>query len=224
MTRSIKYDIPGPDWRITPEDVRAKGFAALFAESEPPVDVSQGLVVDVGFGRGEFLTELARRAPEAPHVGIERAFKRVLKQARRLARSELRNVRLLHCRAEEAIELLAPGSVATFWVNFPDPWPKKRHGRRRLLQPAFVHALALRLRAGGRLEVATDDAPYAEELEAALVAEPLLESVLPSDAEGRRFVREMPDRIPTAYELEWRAEGRPLHFFTFRRIAGTLPA
>jgi len=220
----MKHDIPGPDWRVMPEDVRAKGFAALFGASEPPIDVSQGLVVDVGFGRGEVLTELARRAPGVPHLGVERAFKRVLKQARRLARSERRNVRLLHARAEEAVELLSPGSVATFWVNFPDPWPKKRHGRRRLLQPAFVHALALRLRPGGRLEIATDDAPYAEEIEATLAAEPLLESLLPADAEGRRFVREMPGRIPTAYELEWRAEGRPLHFWTFRRIAGTLPA
>jgi tRNA (guanine-N7-)-methyltransferase len=225
VTRSLKYDIPGPDWRVSAEDVRAKGWAALFAEGETPIDVSRGLVVDVGFGRGEFLAELARRSPDVPHVGIERAFKRVLKQARRLARSELSNVRLLHERAEVAVEeLLEPGSVATFWVNFPDPWPKKRHGRRRLLQPAFVHALALRLRPGGRLEVATDDAAYADEIEAALVGEALLESVIPPDARGRRFAPEVPGRIPTAYELEWRAEGRPLHFFTFRRIAGTLPA
>jgi len=224
MTRSMKHDIPGPDWRVTPEEVREKGLAALFASGEPPLDVSQGLVVDVGFGRGELLAELARRAPDVPHLGIERAFKRVMKQARRLARSELRNVRLLHARAEEAVELLPPGSVATFWVNFPDPWPKKRHGRRRLLQPAFVRALALRLRPGGTLELATDDAPYADEIEATLAGEPLLESTLPADEAGRRFVREMPGRIPTAYELEWRAEGRPLHFWTFRRIAGTLPA
>jgi len=220
----MKHDIPGPDRRVTPEDVRAKGFAALFAADGPPLDVSRGLVVDIGFGRGEFLMELARRAPEVPHLGVERAFKRVLKQARRLARSELRNVRLLQARAEEAIELLPPGSVATFFVNFPDPWPKKRHARRRLLQPAFVHGLALRLRPGGRLEIATDDAPYAEEIEATLAREPLLESEIPADAAGRRFVREMPGRIATAYELAWRAEGRPLHFFTFRRIAGTLPA
>lgn len=221
MTRSIRYDMPGLDWRITSEDVRAKGLTALFAEHDASIDVARGLVVDVGFGRGELLTELARRAPTVAHLGIERAFKRVLKQARRLARSELRNVRLLEARAEEAIDLLAPGSVETFWVNFPDPWPKKRHGRRRLLQPAFVHALALRLRPGGRLEIATDDAPYAEEIDLCLAAEPLLESVLLPDAAGRRFVREMPGRIPTAYELAWRAEGRPLHFWTVRRVAGT---
>lgn len=219
----MKHDIPGPDWRVTREELREKGLAALFGSGETPLDVSRGLVVDVGFGRGEVLVELARRAPDVPHLGIERAFKRVLKQARRLARSELRNVRLLHARAEEALELLPSGSVATFWINFPDPWPKKRHGRRRLLQAPFVRALAVRLAPGGTLEIATDDAAYAQEIEATLAAEPLLESALPADESGQRFAREMPGRLQSAYEREWRAEGRPLHFWTCRRIAGTLP-
>ena len=75
--------------------------------------------------------------------------------------------------------------------------------------------LALRLVAGGALHVATDDADYAEAIDLALAGEPLLENALAPE----RFAREVAGRTATAYELEWRAEGRPLHFFTYRRRA-----
>ncbi len=222
MTRALKYDIPGIDWRVSTEDVRAKGLAAIFAEDpQGPsgLDASAQLVVEIGSGRGEFITALAREAPGVAHLAIELAYKRVLKFARRLARTEIRNVRLLQERGERAVaELLALESVSTFWVNFPDPWPKARHARRRLLQPAFLHLLATRLRPGGLLQIATDDVPYAMEIAAHLDREALLDNPLAPDA----WRGERPGRSPTAYELEWRAEGRPLHFFTRRRIPGTL--
>jgi tRNA (guanine-N7-)-methyltransferase len=224
MTRALKYDIPGIDWRVSTEDVRAKGVAAIFADDPrgpSGLDASAQLVVEIGFGRGEFVTALARESPGIAHLAIELAFKRVLKFTRRLARTELRNVRLLQERGERAVhELLAPDSVSTFWVNFPDPWPKPRHARRRLLQPEFVHLLATRLRPGGLLQIGTDDLPYALEIAAALEGEALLENPLAPEA----WVAEMPGRSPTAYELEWRAEGRPLHFFTRRRSPGSRTA
>ena len=133
--------------------------------------------------------------------------------ARRLARSELRNVRLLQARAEDTVrELLPDASVRTFWVNFPDPWPKLHHRRRRLLGPGFVQELARCLAPGGELQVATDDADYAEQIDAALAGEPLLENAL-----AQPFLRDVPGRAATAYEREWRAEGRSLHFWTYRR-------
>jgi tRNA (guanine-N7-)-methyltransferase len=109
-------------------------------------------------------------------------------------------------------ELLPEGSVRTFWINFPDPWPKLRHRRRRLVEPGFVRELALRLVRGGELQVATDDPDYAEQIDAALAGEPLLENAL-----GAPYLRDVPGRRATAYELEWRAEGRSLHFWTYRR-------
>lgn len=218
MTRALKYDIPGIDWRISTEDVRARSLSAIFKEDPlgpSGLDVSAELVVEIGFGRGEFVTALARESPGVAHLAVELAYKRVLKFARRLARNDLRNVRLLQERGERVVhELLEPASVSTFWVNFPDPWPKPRHARRRLLQPDFVHLLATRLRPGGLLQIATDDVPYAVEITAALDGERLLDNVLAPDP----WVAEIPGRPRTAYELEWRAEGRPLHFFTRRRI------
>lgn len=211
MARTLKRDIPGLDWRVSEEDVRAKGWPALFAGD---VDPGAPLVVEIGFGRGEFLLELALAAPRTPHVGVEYSSKRVLKMARRLARAELRNVRLLDGLGEVAIrDLLQEGSVGEFWVNFPDPWPKKRHHRRRLLQPELIHEAALRLVPGGRLHVATDHEGYAEAIDAALAEEALLENALAPAP----FLRDVPGRTPTAYEIEWRAEGRSLHFFEYVR-------
>ena len=138
MARRLNYDIPGTDWRVALEQVKAGDWSAHFGAAAP---TDAGLVVEIGFGRGEFLMDLAARDRATPHLGIEYSAKRTLKLARRLARTEQRNVRLVVAPAEEVVaEALADASVATFWINFPDPWPKKRHYKRRLIQPAFVSA------------------------------------------------------------------------------------
>jgi tRNA (guanine-N7-)-methyltransferase len=210
VTRSLKYDIPGPDWRVGLDEVLEKGWPAIFGSDPEPLR----LVVEIGFGRGEFLMQLAGSDPHASHLGIEHSFKRVLKMARRLARSSLANVRLVEAPAERVVpETLAPASVEAFWINFPDPWPKKRHHRRRLVTPAFVAELARRLAPGGELHLATDDVAYAEVMDACLSGEPLLENAFAPD----RFRREVAGRPATAYELEWRAAGRTCHFFAYRR-------
>src|SRR4030095_2567820 len=122
-------------------------------------------------------------------------------------------IRLVDATAEELVEgALAEASVATFWINFPDPWPKKRHHRRRLLPPGFVALLAAPPAPGGDVQAATDHADYAAQIDAVLAAEPCLENALATP-----FVAEVPGRLCTAYEAMWRAEGRALHFFTYRR-------
>ncbi len=213
MTRTLKTDIPGADRRVTIEDVRAKGWDALFApELAAPVGA---LVVEIGFGRGEFLRQLAVEAPGLPHLGVELSWKRVLKMARRIAKAGDPNIRMICARGEDVMQdAIADDSVRTFWINFSDPWPKARHHRRRLVQAPFVHQLAKRLLSGGLLHVATDDVPYAEHIDEVLRNEPLLENALPAP-----FLPEIAGRPVTAYEAMWRAEGRPLHFFTYRRRA-----
>jgi tRNA (guanine-N7-)-methyltransferase len=213
VPRRLRTDIPGPDWRVELAALREPGPDGLFPARLPrPL----ALVVDVGFGRGELLQALALGAPERAYLGIEYSMKRVLKMARRLAKTGIENVRLVQAGAEAVVAELAPESVAAFWVNFPDPWPKKRHHRRRLLQPEFVRALALRLAPGGSLEVATDHEEYAEWIHAVLAAEELLVN----RQAPRPFRREPPERPATAYELEWRAQGRPAHYFSYARSGG----
>jgi len=210
VSRTLKTDIPGVDRRVGVAEAREKGWPAVFA---PDVPAPLPLVVEIGFGRGEFLRALAAAAPGVAHVGVDRSYRRVFKMARRIAKTEERNIRLLEATAEELVEgALDEASVASFWINFPDPWPKKRHHRRRLVQPGFVALLAARLVPGGELHAATDHAEYAEQMHAVLSAEPRLENALAAP-----FVAEVPGRLCTAYEAMWRAEGRPLHFFTYRR-------
>jgi len=210
VTRALRHDVPGPDYRIPLEALRDPDLARLWPERLPRPLV---LVVDVGFGRGELLQALAHSEPERAYLGIEYSMKRVLKLTRRLARSEVDGVRLVQASAEAAVRELSEGSVAGFWVNFPDPWPKKRHHRRRLLQSPFVHELATRLAPGGFLEVATDHEEYAAWIAAVLSAEPLLANRCAPEP----LRREPPPRAATAYELEWRAQGRPAHYFSYLR-------
>ena len=213
MGRTLKYDFAGPDFRVAAEDLAGPGLEKVFApDLTPPLR----LTVDLGFGRGELLLDLARAEPGTAFLGVEYSFKRVLKLARRLARTELRNLRLV-CDTAEAIvgDRLTEGSVLAFWINFPDPWPKKRHHRRRLIQPAFVRQLAGRLEPGGLLHVATDHEGYAEALAEVLSAEPLLENVHAPAA----WSSQPPPRSATAYELEWRAQGRDCRYFAYRRRA-----
>jgi len=209
VARKLKYDIPGPDWRVGVEEAREKGWSAIFGRSALP------LVVEIGFGRGEFLADLASQGPDQAFVGIEYSEKRVLKMARRLARSELQNVRLLGATAQEATARAIPdASVSCFWVNFPDPWPKKRHFKRRLIQPVFARELLRCLQPGGVLELATDHRGYAGWIDEVLSATSGLENEY-----SPKPWRPAPEsaRMATAYELEWRALGRSFHFFRYRR-------
>lgn len=218
MGRSLKYEIPGDDPRRSAEALAADGWRGLFPHGPLRDAMGRGEgVLEIGFGRGEFLLAMAEAAPETPFVGIEVSFKRTLKMARKVARAELPNVRLLEMPAERAMRDLLRGlSLAEVWINFSDPWPKVRHGHRRVIQPAFVSEVSAQLARpgggpGGTLYVATDDVPYAHQIDEVLSAEGQLENLY----SPWPFLPEVPGRMRTGYEEQWRAEGRPLHFFAY---------
>lgn len=218
MGRSLKYEIPGIDRRVPLAELGEKGWAGVFGApaGDPP-----RRILEIGFGRGEFLLDLATRHPEDEFLGIEVSFKRTLKMARKVARAGLANVRLVEARAEAAIALLdEPPGLQAIWINFSDPWPKGRHAHRRLVRPDFVAAAARALAPEGRLFVATDDVPYAHQIDDVLTAEP----ALANDFAPWAFHAEVEGRVTTGYEEQWRAEGRPLHFFAHRRAAGEIAA
>jgi tRNA (guanine-N7-)-methyltransferase len=220
MSRSLKYEIPGDDRRVSLADVVATGWDELFAKTREPSDGDlrspRKRVLEIGFGRGEFLLEMAGRSPEVDFVGIEISFKRTLKMARKVARAKLANVRLLEANAQIVLDqLFLPGSLSEIWVNFSDPWPKARHAHRRVIQPSFVADAARTLDTGGMLYVATDDVRYAHQIGEVLAAE----KALFNRYAPWPFLHDVPGRVSTGYEEQWRVAGRPLHFFAYSTSA-----
>ena len=123
----------------------------------------QPLVVEIGFGNGDFLIHLARTQPDCNLLGFEISSQSMDKAEAKIETLGLANVRPIHARAETALaHLLPPESVSEFHINYPDPWFKKKHHRRRLISRETVALLASRLRPGGSMLLATDISDYAE--------------------------------------------------------------
>ena len=134
---------------------------------------SQGqLDIDLGCGKGRFLTVRAGKQPDRNFLGIDRLLARLRKVNAKIAREGLTNVRLLRIEAAYAVEFLLPEqSVSTFYILFPDPWPKRRHHRRRLFTPPFMDALHRSLTPDGRVYVATDHLSYYEKIHGLLAGD-----------------------------------------------------
>ena len=139
--------------------VSGQGVAQAFGDPTLPLEV------EVGPGEDDFLLECAVAQPERNWLGIEYSSKRVSRYVRRVLAlaGPLKNLRLVWRPAADVIgPFLSPGKVAGYHVHFPDPWPKKHHARYRLMEPDFVHALAMSLAPGGTLDVVTDSRDYLE--------------------------------------------------------------
>ena len=153
--------------------------------------------MEIGFGNGENLLSLAALHPERNFVGIEVHRAGVGRLLLGLEERSLTNIRVICHDAVEVLTVqIAPQSLDEVLILFPDPWPKKRHHKRRLVQAPFVRLLAGRLHPGGRLRLATDWHPYAEEMLATLSAEPALRNAAP----GGEFASRSAERAPTRFE------------------------
>jgi len=131
--------------------------------------------LEIGCGMGETTARIAAEHPENDYLGIEVHTPGVGSLLKEIATRGLANLRVIRHDAVEVVRDMIPaGALAGIHVYFPDPWPKKRHHKRRLIQPPFVHELALRLAPGGYLHCATDWEDYARQMLEVLSAEPLL--------------------------------------------------
>lgn len=119
------------------------------------------VIVDIGCGKGRSLRGRAAALPEAWFIGVDRMVSRLRRLAKRAGREGLFNIHLWHGEAHTALVYGFPAnSITECTIFFPDPWPKRRHHRRRLITPAFLDTLEQKLIPGGRVYLATDDAGY----------------------------------------------------------------
>ncbi|RUQ99922.1 tRNA (guanosine(46)-N7)-methyltransferase TrmB [Legionella septentrionalis] len=138
-------------------------------------------IVEIGFGMGASLLAMAKAQPEYNYLGIEVHRSGIGSLAAGLYEQGINNVRIASFDAVEVFNKhIADDTLAGVQIFFPDPWPKKRHHKRRLVQPDFIHLLARKLRTGGFIHCATDWQDYAEHMLTVLAAEPLLQNIDPA--------------------------------------------
>jgi tRNA (guanine-N7-)-methyltransferase len=171
--------------------------------------------LEIGFGNGENLAALAQAHPERDFLGVEVHRPGIGRLLRVLESQQLTNVRVI---CNDAVEVLAQ-QIAPQWLQeilifFPDPWPKKRHHKRRLVRGAFAQLLAERLTAGGVLRIATDWQPYALEMLTTLAGVAQLQNLAPDGA----FVTRPGERQPTRFERRGAQLGHEVWDFAYRRI------
>ncbi len=195
-------------WWIPDEAVDVPGFDVRSSFEDP----SAPLVVEIGSGIGEATAALAAARPSYNVLAFEVWHPGVAETFIRLEDAGVDNVRMISVDAVWSMEhLLGEEQVSELWTFFPDPWPKKRHHRRRLVNPDFARLAASRLVAGGVWRLATDWPEYAEQMAAVLDAEPLLRSVY--DGPAPRW----DDRPLTRFERRGLRAGRPVTDLAYRR-------
>jgi len=177
---------------LLPYQARPLDLDSVFSRAAPKI-------LEIGFGMGEGLAEIASAHPENDYLGVEVHTPGVGALLKQLGERNLTNVRIVQHDAVDVLNhMLVPESLAGAQVFFPDPWHKTRHHKRRLIQPPLVQLLASRLQTGGYLHLATDWEDYAVQMLAVLRAEPTL--------------------VNTAADYAPRPESRPLTKFEARGL------
>ena len=187
---------------LPPNILEPLRWAEIYGNGHP-------VALDLGAGDGGFAVAYAKARPEWNVLAVERLLGRIRKIARRAARQELANLRALRLESSYVLQhLCPPGSVDEIHLLFPDPWPKRRHQERRLLQVPFLALAARALRPGGCFRFVTDYEEY------------FLHGLeVFAQAPGWQRVAEEPFPYPpTDFEAGFRAEGKPIHGGVWRRL------
>ena len=196
-----------PRWGL-PYRAEPLDLEAVFGNAHP-------VFLEIGFGDGENLLAMARANPGRNYLGVEVHRPGVGHLLLRLEEHDLSNVRVIRHDAVEVLNhRIAPASLAGVYLLFPDPWHKKRHHKRRILQPAFVERLARVIRPGGLFHAATDWADYAAHMLTTLEAAPRL---FENCAGPGHFAPGTGDRRETKFERRGRRRGHGVWDLIFRR-------
>jgi tRNA (guanine-N7-)-methyltransferase len=191
------------------EAVGVEPLAALFPGHHGPIHL------ELGCGYGLFLRDLAALRPDHAFLGVEHDRGAALRSARKLMLAESTNARVVMGDAYWVLHgLFGEGSVGDVFVNFPDPWPKRRHAGRRFIRQPFVDALRCRMPRGYRVYLATDVAAYATEMVTLFDAQPGFRSRVP----GGGYVHAKQTPVFSKYERDFLAQGLPIYYLVYEAV------
>ncbi len=191
-------------------DDLAEGDSLDFSEIFPERP-NQPVEIEIGVGKGTFLMDRAKRRPDVNFLGIEYAKSYAVYVADRARRAEFENVRMLCADASGVFrKALADASVMRVHIYFPDPWPKRRHNFRRLVQPAFIDQVQRVVRPGGQLLLVTDHRDYFEQMQRTMNNRPGW-----AVTEYPNLHEDSPYVVGTNFERKYVREGRPIFKMAF---------
>ena len=169
--------------------------------------------LEIGCGKGKFLVERAQESPERNFIGIDRVGKWMKTGDRRGSNRQLSNITFIKAEALEFLKILEPECVEAIHMYFPDPWPKRRHRRRRLFTADFLGLLYSKLKSGGLIELATDDTDYFSQMKQSVEQAPIVW------ASRRETLNERicHGHLKTNYESKFAAVGRNLYYLELKK-------
>ena len=207
MTQSFIH-IDSPNYVKAAELTSPADWAALFGNDRP-------LALEIGCGVGDFIVKTAEDQPHANHIAIDFYNKGCFKTCRRIDRAELTNVRVLREEARQFIvERLAKGSLSTVYINCPDPWPKKKHRKRRLVNRQFMEFLLDYLAPGADFFFATDFDDYGMDVACFMPSVQGVRNMLAPDL----YRHELEGYHLSKYMRKFMAEGKKIYFVHYRKM------
>jgi len=169
--------------------------------------------IEIGMGNGEFLVYYASKNPNENYIGFEVNKKVFTKAIKKCEKEALKNVRLVHYDAAFFVKLLPDNSIKNFYINFPDPWPKKRHHKRRLLKKEFLEELSNKLIKDGHIYIATDHNDYGKEIASNIKQVKSLTSCF-----HKEYETDLVDYYETKYYKKFAIPGK-IFFFKLKKVS-----
>ena len=176
--------------------------------------------LEIGFGMGSFLIEMSAQEPKSNFIGMDFYHKGIRKLMTRIKKLQLENIRMAYGDVRfKAPLLFKDGELDTVYINFPDPWPKKRHIKRRLIKPGFVKLIGQKLAPAGQIHLATDSESYAIEMLEYFNSEPLFKNQDPEAG----FLENRIDLPKTKYEKNFINAGHKIYYLEYSRLGIAKP-
>ena len=183
-------------------------------------DNDHPLKLEIGFGMGNFLIEMSAQEPKSNFIGMDFYHKGIRKLMTRIKKLQLENIRMAYGDVRFKVPLLfKDGELESVYINFPDPWPKKRHIKRRLIKPSFVKLIGQKLVPEGQVHLATDSEPYAIEMLEYFNSEPMFKN---KDREAG-FLKSRVDLPKTKYEKNFISAGHKIYYLEYSRLSISKP-